>query len=82
MPHSLAGATMSDTSPTADELEQQIEADALSGVSSFSDGSHNVSMASAKERMDLVDRKRRNSVVANNPARGMKFSRMIPPGCG
>ena len=69
-------------SEQADELETQIVSDVVNGVSSFGDGTHNVGMMNSKERLDVVDRLRRNEVIANNPARGMRFSRMIPGGCG
>ncbi len=73
---------MTDTPPTADELETQVELDVANGVSSFSDGTHSVSMVDPKTRLDVVDRKRRADAVANSPTRGLRFSRMRPGDTG
>lgn len=71
---------MSDT--TADDIKEQVAADAESGVQTFSDGTNSVSMASLKERLEIAEKLRRDTTATANPSFGLRNTQLKSPGGG
>lgn len=75
----LLGSTVP-TDAELKSLEEQIIADAESGMSSVVVDGMNVSMAPLKDRLDALDRIKANQIT--NPFATMRHQRIISPGGG
>lgn len=70
----------SDT-PTADDIEAQVAADVEAGVSSFSDGTNQVTALDPMKRLDVASRIRGND-AAQVSGFGIRTVQLISPGGG
>ncbi len=66
----------------ADDIKDQVAADAESGVQTFSDGTNQVSMAPLKDRLEVAEKLTRATVAANNPSFGLRNTQLRSPAGG
>lgn len=72
---------MADPTPTPDEIRKQVLADVATGISNFSDGTHNATVMDPEKRLDLADRLRSDR-ASTSKGFGLRTRKLIPPGCG
>lgn len=72
---------LSPDTPSSDEIEDAVAADAEAGVASFSDGTNSIVAMEPEKRLELADRQRRARAAAQ-PHFGMRSSQIVSPGGG